>query len=393
VAAWRWREALLVATALGFASGHAVVGAGLLAIVLLGELFAGEPLWIRTALDPGLWMLCAVALVSGLVSEYPDNALVSAAVLTAVAAVVVRATVLASLRRSGFGHGFLAAWAAGGAVAGAWGITRLGSAADARIWLPYLTSNELGTTLATAAALLAGLAADGHRRLRLAAGAGLAVVVAALVLTWSRGAWLGAAAGLAVVLILGPRQGRRLGLLVVVATLLVTIPLAAPRLRWHLERILDLAPTQGPFSRVAVWRIGARVFAERPLLGSGLSTFGFMYERHRSDANGPEIAPSAHNLLLNVAAELGVAGLAAVALLIGAGLRAMLRWRARHPPGDRQRQTATLALAAAVALLVHQLVDGTIMFMAVAVGLFALLGLAAAGEAGGDDPHRGVGGP
>lgn len=383
--AWRWREALLVAMGLGFASGHALVAAGLLAIILLGEIFAGEPLWVRTALDPGLWMLCAAALASGVVSEYTGNALVAAATLTVVAAVVVRATVLAARRRSEFGRRFLASWAAGGVVAGAWGIARLGSAADARTWLPYLTSNELGTTLATAAALLAGFAADGDGRRRLAAAGGLAVVVVALVLTWSRGAWLGAAAGLAVALILGSGRGWRLGLLMVSGTLLVTVPLVAPRLRWHFDRIVDVAPTQGPFSRVAVWRIGARVFTEHPLLGGGLSTFGFMYERHRTEANGPPVAPSAHNLFLNVAAELGVAGLVAMVLLIGAGLRAMLRWRARHPPGNRQRQVTTLALAAGTALLVHQLVDGTIMFMTVAVGFFALLGLAAAGEVGGAD--------
>jgi O-antigen ligase len=393
VAAWRWREALLVVMGLGFASGHGVAAAGLLAIILLGEVFAGEPLWVRTPLDPGLWMLCAAALASGATSEYASNALVSAAVLTVVAAVVVRATVLAALRRSGFGRGFLAAWAAGGVAAGVWAIARLGSTADARTWLPYLTSNELGTTLATAAALLAGFVADGRGRRRLAAAAGLAVVVAALGLTWSRGAWLAAAAGLAVALVLGPGRGWRLGLLVVGATLLVMVPLAGPRLRWHLDRLVDVAPVEGPFSRVAVWRIGARVFAERPLLGSGLSTFGFMYERHRTEVNGPEVAPSAHNLFLNVAAELGAAGLMATGLLIGAGVRAMLRWRARHPPSDRQRQVATLALAAATALLVHQLVDGTIMFMTVAVGFFALLGLAAAGEVGGADLRRGAASP
>ncbi|MBM3470429.1 MAG: O-antigen ligase family protein [Armatimonadetes bacterium] len=376
--AWRWREFLLLLTAFVFSVGFASGGFLLLLVLAAGETLAGEPLWRRTPVDAGLLGLVAATVLSGLWSEWRGTALWSAVAFGLSAAVTLRAVVLAVHQRPVFARRFIGAWAAGGVAAGALGIAWLGPAPGARAQVFNMNPNELGTTMAIAAVMLLGLSLDGPRLRRLLCLAGLSVATAGLVLTWSRGAWLAAVLGVGVLV---ARTERRLlwpGMLAAALVMVAAIPTLGPRWEWHAGRIQETTAADGPFSRIPIWRLVPKMVADHPVLGTGLSTFQFVYERYRQGSTAVPHAPLAHNLFLQAAAETGLVGLVALLFFLTTGVLAVARWHTRGPPGSEQRRLSATALAAFVALLAHQMVDGTVLRIHIAVGLFALVGLGAA---------------
>ncbi len=375
--AWRWREFLLLLTVFVFSAGFASGGFLLLLVLAAGEVMAGEPLWRRTPVDTGLLGLMAAVVLSGLWSEWRATALWSAAAFGLCAAITLRAVVLAVHRSQAFAQRFIETWAAGGVAAGALCIAWLGSAPGARAQVFNMNPNELGTTLAIAAVLLLGLTLDGPRRKRLFCLAGLGVVMVGLALTWSRGAWLAAAVGVAVLLARVERPRLWPGLLTAALVLGAAMPMLGPRWAWHAGRIQEIAAADGPFSRIPIWRLVPKMVADHPVLGTGLSTFQFVYERYRQGTTAVPYAPLAHNLFLQFAAETGVVGLAALLYFLTAGVLSVARWHVRSPPGEQRYLSATV-LASLAALLAHQMVDGTVLRVHISVGLFALVALGAA---------------
>jgi O-antigen ligase len=77
-------------------------------------------------------------------------------------------------------------------------------------------------------------------------------------------------------------------------------------------------------NRYEYWRVAAREFADHPLIGGGASSFRVAWLRHRTIN---ESVRDAHSLYLETAAELGLVGLAALAVFI-AGIVGL----ARHAP-------------------------------------------------------------
>lgn len=377
--AWRWREGLLLATAFVFSVGWAGASILILFIVAMGELIAGEPLWRSTSIDRSLAVLIAIAFLSALWSDSRQGTLVTAGLFAVPALVVIRAVVLSALRDPRFTPRFLVAWAIGGVAASLYGMARMGHAVDARAETPSLGYNGLGTTLAVAVVLLLSLSLDGPRRRRLLYVTASAIVAVGLVLTWSRGAWLGAILGLGT--LLGATSSRRLwvGVLVAAAVLTAATPVLAPRWQWQSSRLRNVAVTEGPFSRIAVWKVARRIIADHPVLGTGLGTFASVYGRYAGESPS-EAPPTAHNIFLNFAVETGLLGLAALLSFLGTGIWAMVRWNRRSAPGSSQRAMSAAVLAAFAALMGHQLVDGTVMGVHIAVGLYALLALGAAAD-------------
>ena len=94
-------------------------------------------------------------------------------------------------------------------------------------------------------------------------------------------------------------------------------------------------------NRFEYWRVAVDAFAEHPLQGAGSGSFRTEWLRERPI---PESVRDAHSLYLETAAELGIVGLAALALFIG-GVAVMAR-RARAPGA-----VAALALYAAHAAI------------------------------------------
>jgi hypothetical protein len=221
----------------------------------------------------------------------------------------------------------------------------------------------------------------------LAALATLALVsmLAAVVMSWSRGAWLGVGAALIVTLIV---QSRRAFLLTIIAAfaltfviLLSSINVIPPAIA---ERFSGIADYFGVFDvrgvkvddanyaiveRMAHWQAAAAMFAEHPLLGVGFGNYAAAYPAYAlprwSDPLG-----HAHNYYLNVAAETGLVGLTAYVLLWAAAF--WQAWRAVRQSNAQSmwRGVAAGLLGMLVALSLHNAFDNLFVHgMAAQVGI------------------------
>ncbi len=216
----------------------------------------------------------------------------------------------------------------------------------------------------------------------LGAGA-LGAMLAALLMSWSRGAWLGVAAGLVVTVVVQSRRALVLSLItafvltfVILLSSLNVIPEAIA------ERFSGIGDYYGVFDvrgvkvddanfaiveRMAHWQAAAGMLAEHPLLGVGIGNYAPVYPAYAlprwSDPLG-----HAHNYYLNVAAETGLAGLAAYLLLWGAAF--WQGWRAVRVTSGWTRSVAAGLLGTLVALSIHNVFDNLFVHgMAVQVGL------------------------
>ena len=282
-------------------------------------------------------------------------------------------------------------WQAGGWLVGWQEVTSAG------IGVPFIpvrpgsligNPNALGTFLVVLIPLLLSCWVQARRWPgRVGWGVYALLSVGMLLLTLSRGAWLGFGAALALWLVAalwirgllswaGLRRwwmargrvgrGALIGLAVAVLAAGVVI---APVLFGAVNQ-----PSRTFSTREAIWGAALDAFARQPLTGAGPFTFGRTLLAHQST---PPLTPHshAHNLVLQVAAELGLPGMAALAF--GLGLAGIGLWRRF---GRLQTSAARLELAACIAALVgfgvHHLLDTTMMMPSIT--LLALLILAAA---------------
>jgi len=244
----------------------------------------------------------------------------------------------------------LALWVLDGGVQWLLGVDLLGQAsAGGRISGPFGDdSRKLGTTFAVLAPLLWVCA---QRRFP-----AWVLVVAVLASAWlvmgagSRAAWvtlLVAAAGFAWA---SRARLRSLGTRVVLAAVLLAallpaaVYLAVPAFEARLDETLRELSGAEPIEssplghRGYIWRGALAMIAEHPLNGVGARGFRYAFPRHAVPGDPfveqvPPVYPThSHQLLLEIAAETGAAGiaglLAALALLVRAGLRAGPRARA-----------------------------------------------------------------
>lgn len=205
---------------------------------------------------------------------------------------------------------------------------------------PLGYANALGIFTAIAALAAAGLALSARRRAaRLAALAPLAVLLPALYLTSSRGAWLAFAAGLPLLVRFG--GGVRgtavavLGALALAAVAAVLIVSGGP------EPLAQLAGE----NRRDYWRVAWNDYLDHPLLGDGAGSFGDYWLAH---GPGGSFTRTAHSLYLQSLAELGPVGLL---LVLTALALPLLRLRARRDP------LVAAAAAAYVAYVLHTGID------------------------------------
>ncbi len=216
---------------------------------------------------------------------------------------------------------------------------------------PY--AGYLGMILALVFGILVTWLAAGNRPRRWqwlmvgAAGAMLAAVVMSL----SRGAWVGLAISFALMLAISHRRG--VVLLLGVALLATSVEMAGA---------LDLLPSQvserlasmaGSFSifdardveptpenwavveRMANWQAAWNMFMDYPLLGVGVGNFARLYSDYALPYWKFYPAIHAHNYYLTLLAETGIVGLAAyLALMGGAFARALWAWLG----GDARRK-------------------------------------------------------
>ncbi len=170
----------------------------------------------------------------------------------------------------------------------------------------------------------------------------LPALLAALVLTFTRSAWVGACAALSLLAIL---RDRRLFALAPVAVALFIALAPAP----ITERVYSMFDLKDPTNRdrVAMMRAGVRMIQDHPLTGVGPDQVKVVYEQYRDAGAVEPLNVHLHNVPLQIAAERGLPALALWAWFIGSLMVAL--WRllstTRHP------SLAAAALAAVVSML------------------------------------------
>jgi len=221
----------------------------------------------------------------------------------------------------------------------------------------------------------------------LAYGAATVLLATALVLTYSRGAWVSAAAVLiAMVPVLRPRSwsqaARRAGLMalaVAVAVVLLLRGVTASSPADLLSRAASITDPGGTSvqGRLEFWRSALAAFLDHPVLGTGAGTFSAVHAVYQRDVRF--YARDAHNLYLQTAAELGLIGFAALgALLIAIGAM----WRAGlRRSQDHEGYTATAGIGLGLlGFFLHSGLDMDWFFPANPALAFALVGILAAAE-------------
>lgn len=192
-----------------------------------------------------------------------------------------------------------------------------------------------------------------------------------LLVSWSRGAWLGFAASLAALTLAYPRKAWQgvssllvLGGLVVVFWSVGLLPQSiVNRINSATEEYFTFADVRGVtitpenypvVERLAHWQAALDMVSSRPWLGAGLGNYEVAYSGYRL-INWHFALGHAHNYYLNILAEAGIIG------LLGYGnvwlVIIWLTWRIRRHPDSVSRSVTVGLLGSWIYLGVHSLFD------------------------------------
>jgi O-antigen ligase len=162
-----------------------------------------------------------------------------------------------------------------------------------------------------AACLLLGFALEGRGRWRLVGSLG-AIPLCAMLLTFTRGAYVGLVAAL--LLFIAVRRPR--GLLWLVPGLIVVFLLVPSEIRGRIRSIVDLSDRTNR-DRIAMVHAGARIVADYPVFGLGPDMIEPYYPLYR-DADAPRWrVPHLHNNVVQTAATNGIFAAGAYLALVG----------------------------------------------------------------------------
>jgi len=260
--------------------------------------------------------------------------------------------------------------------------------------------NPYGGYLGLALPVSVGLVAAGVLRVRgrlrwewviWAAGCG-ALMLVALVMSWSRGAWLGFGAALVVMAVaVVVQSGRAVVLAAVLGGLLAYVLVTGGLARLPVsivQRFSDFLPYLGVIDvrgvevtdanfavleRMAHWQSALDMWTDRPWLGVGIGNYEPVYARYALPLWSAPLG-HAHNYYLNIAAEAGALGLVAYLLLWGAALVGV--WRSLRRTSGWLWGVSLGVLGMLVHLSVHSLFDNLFvhgMYLQVAILLGVIL--------------------
>lgn len=243
----------------------------------------------------------------------------------------------------------LGAAVAGATVAGVGALLSVATGAP-RATGPLTDPNDLAFVLVVALPLLAAVLPPAPvTRDRVLVAAAAVVLVAGAAATFSRGGALALAAAV------GWLLARRVlpvrvfagALAAVAAAGLAAAVLAGPALARSVGEKSHIAASNVD-TRVLRWEAAARMLGEHPVLGVGPGGFRGEYATASDNAEIAEQTPVAHNMFLEVAAELG---LPAFALFLGLGaVAAVATERVVRSGPDRTTAVAVQAALVAVAV-------------------------------------------
>lgn len=375
--AWSTAYAVtIVATFLTFPSGYSGYPVVALPLLVLGELVSGRYRWRPTALDRPMLAVLAAAWLSVAASPMRQHAAGVAALFSLMLVITTYGVARFAERVPHRARAIVTVWIPGAAFAAWWGLLRSQPALPIGASTPALAQNALGLTMGMTVLVLLGLWTVARRPwTRAVVLAALPLTVAALELTWSRGAWIGTIVGAGVLLATAPRRRLQIAAIAAVSVIVATAAIGQHRAPLA-ERLRMIPSVDANLDRLAIWTTTLAIIRDHPILGTGFGTFGPIWPRYKPPQAPP--TPTAHNILLNFAAETGIVGLAAFLAFVAAGLRAL--WARVHAArGDGTTDGLWSGLfAATIALLAQQMFDAAIMSVQIGFGLVALLALGAA---------------
>lgn len=209
-------------------------------------------------------------------------------------------------------------------------------------------------------------------RARLWYGLAALVLACGLLLTFTRGAWIGAC--VAVIAMLARRRPQALIVVpVAVAVLLAILP---PAYRARALSSFDPHHVHN-VERVHLWRAGVAMFRDRPWTGFGWIDLGPQVQQYRA-AGAPPIAHGhLHGNWIHVLASFGmIGGIAFLLLTLGQG---NIAWRAARPGLDREAfALGSGVLGSFLGFHVMGLFEWNLGDAEVTMTLYAMLGAAAA---------------
>jgi O-antigen ligase len=216
-------------------------------------------------------------------------------------------------------------------------------------------------------------------RWRWGAAAVALLALAPLAATFTRSAWLGLFVSCAVILAVE----RPLGLVFLALAGVAAWFLAPGAWGARIHSVADPANLWNR-QRVFMWEAGVRMFRDHPLTGVGLQDLHALYDQYRSP-DSVERAGHLHNAYIQIAASMGLVGLAAFAWLYGSLLRtawAGLKVGAGRSEGSELAAGVRLGVTAALAgFLVAGLFEWNFGDEELLYHLYTLVGIAWASRA------------
>lgn len=211
----------------------------------------------------------------------------------------------------------------------------------------------------------------------------LGLMLAGVVVSQSRGGFVGLAVLAAFMLVFGPHR-RKIALGIVLAA--VGLLLLAPPSYWKEIQSIRTAANPGDTgeSRQYFWKIGWRMFLEHPITGVGTDNFGIQaphyMDPHRKGWRVNPWGRVAHSLYFTLLPEQGLVGVALFAMMLGWCFKTQRKLRAawKRNENDETARTATLLACGITAGIIGVLATGTFLSVLYYPVIWVLVGLLAA---------------
>ena len=256
-----------------------------------------------------------------------------------------------------------------------------GAIVEGRARAFFTEPNQLGTFCMLAVLVAIGLVLSARTYRARLFGYGIAALIAlGLLLSFSRGSWIGFTTGLLVLLATLPEARRALVLigipLVVLAFVLGSFAPTTPQVVVVGERLKSITGERNPYDdRPSIWAEARREIEVDPWTGEGPGNFPVASERATSESRAT-FATHAHNLLLTWAAE---GGIPSALLIVGFGVHvaAVVRRvgrRARRRGLPRDAQLIGGLAAAGTAVFGQGIVDYTLRNSVIHTAVFTVVG-------------------
>ncbi len=365
VAYVRW--AALV-TAFLYTAGYSTIGFGFLFFGALWRLLIRRPpLWQSTPLDRPLAAFGAILVLSAIFSPYLRLASGVTLMLLLSGAVYLGSFGWLLHRDPGSRMTLLRAWALGAPPAALVGLA-VSALTHERASIPRgVGPNGLGTTLLLGSILVVGLAIRARGWERVFWLASSLVTLLGLLASGSRASLVGFVVGVSYLVWreLHAHPWKMAAALAIGAVVLVLAAAFTPQLSARVGNTMTDVST----NRLKIWPASLRMIGAHPVLGTGFGTFERAYEGWKAPEMPPE--PFAFNLALNIAVEIGLAGLIAALWVAVTGVDSWVRSGRSGPPGADPARAVITALW--IGLLVNQLADNTLFSISTSAGLWLLL--------------------